>query len=74
MDWSAVGLQLAQIPGQHFYEDKLTILKYLLKYHCMIFSYSGIVETGLFVNMAAKTYFGNADGSVKVAESNKLLK
>jgi ribose 5-phosphate isomerase A len=26
----------------------------------------GVVETGLFVNMAVKAYFGNEDGSVKV--------
>lgn len=27
---------------------------------------AGVVETGLFVNMIAKVYFGNPDGSVKV--------
>lgn len=27
---------------------------------------TGIVETGLFFNMAARTYFGNPDGSVKI--------
>ncbi len=32
---------------------------------------TGIVETGLFVAMAKKAYFGNADGSVTVRDAPK---
>ena len=28
----------------------------------------GVVETGLFVNMASRVYFGQADGTVEVFE------
>lgn len=28
----------------------------------------GVVETGLFVNMAYRAYFGQADGTVKVLQ------
>ena len=28
----------------------------------------GVVETGLFVNMASRVYFGQADGTVEVLE------
>lgn len=30
--------------------------------------YIGVVETGLFVNMASRVYFGQADGTVDVFE------
>jgi ribose 5-phosphate isomerase len=29
------------------------------------FSLTGVVETGLFVNMATKVFYGTADGKVK---------
>jgi ribose 5-phosphate isomerase len=29
------------------------------------FSFAGVVETGLFVNMATKVFYGTADGAVK---------
>jgi len=32
----------------------------------------GIVETGLFVNMVAKAYFGNADGSISTSNRARL--
>lgn len=32
----------------------------------------GIVETGLFVNVTSRAYFGNADGTVKVKNNNNL--
>lgn len=28
----------------------------------------GVIETGLFVNMASRVYFGQADGTVEVFE------
>lgn len=33
---------------------------------------TGVVETGLFVNMAARVYFGQADGTVEVYERQDL--
>ena len=35
-----------------------------------IFLLSGIVETGLFVGMVNKAYFGNDEGNVNVREKN----
>ena len=32
---------------------------------------SGIVETGLFVDMAVRAYFGSADGSVNIVEKSQ---
>ena len=43
---------------------------------CMLFfsvrCNAGIVETGLFISMAEKVYFGSVDGSVSVMERSKL--
>lgn len=36
------------------------------------FHFVGVVETGLFIGMASKAYFGNADGSVKVRSKPTL--
>lgn len=33
---------------------------------------AGVVETGLFVNMAARVYYGQADGTVEVFERQGL--
>ncbi len=33
-----------------------------------IFFLSGIVETGLFLNIASRVYYGNADGSVNIVD------
>ena len=33
-----------------------------------LISIPGVVETGLFINMAQKVFFGMPDGSVKVQE------
>lgn len=30
----------------------------------------GVIETGLFINMAKVAYFGNSDGSVTKVEAN----
>lgn len=38
------------------------------KINTELLSIPGVVETGLFINMASKAYFGMADGSVKVQE------
>lgn len=38
--------------------------------HVQIKSLVGVVETGLFIDNALKTYFGNADGSVEVMEKS----
>lgn len=35
---------------------------------CCCLLHTGIVETGLFVGMAARVYFGQADGSVVVLD------
>ena len=32
---------------------------------------SGIVETGLFVDMAVRAYFGSPDGSVKIVDKSQ---
>ena len=32
----------------------------------------GVVETGLFVNMAVRIYFGQADGTVEVLRSQRV--
>ena len=32
----------------------------------LFLSASGVVETGLFINMIAKAYFGNSEGKVTV--------
>lgn len=39
--------------------------------HAKIKSLVGVVETGLFTNMAAKAYFGEEDGEVSVLEAHK---
>jgi len=31
----------------------------------LYFFFAGVVETGLFVNMATKVFYGTADGAVK---------
>ena len=33
---------------------------------------AGIVETGLFVNMASVAYFGSPDGTIRRVERNSL--
>ncbi|XP_018572980.1 ribose-5-phosphate isomerase [Anoplophora glabripennis] len=38
------------------------------KINSELLSIPGVVETGLFINMASKAYFGMTDGSVKVQE------
>ena len=45
----------------------------LMKFNDQIKNLVGVVETGLFINMAKKAYFGNSDGSVSQT-SNSLLK
>ena len=40
--------------------------------HLPCFLYVGVVETGLFVNMATRVYFGQADGTVEVFEKQGL--
>ena len=35
---------------------------------------AGIVESGLFISMAEKVYFGSADGSVSIMEKSNLDK
>jgi len=44
---------------------------HLRRFHCIyvFLSISGVVETGLFVGMAKKAYFGQADGSVMIREA-----
>ena len=40
----------------------------MLSYPRISATFLGVVETGLFINMAEKVYFGSADGSVKVVD------
>lgn len=44
-----------------FHSTKITLLSAPI-------SGVGVVETGLFVNMASRVYFGQADGTVEVFE------
>jgi len=61
MDWSAISIKLLQIPGNP--------ISLMLKLNNVTVSV-GVVETGLFINMAARTYFGNSDGTVKVMDKS----
>ncbi len=69
MDWSTIGQKLAQISGTPSPVLLLLLLLLLLCYCCLL--NLGIVETGLFVNMAAKVYYGTANGTVRVVEAGK---
>ena len=63
MDWSETASWLIQIPGM--------ISSYLppLTWPVICSQYiTGVVETGLFVNMATIAYFGAPDGSVAKKE------
>jgi ribose 5-phosphate isomerase A len=56
-NWENVNTSIKMIPGLNFiFCEKDPSAKVL--------NFSGVVETGLFVGMACKAYFGMADGSV----------
>ena len=64
VDWHSVGKKLVQIPGEH--GSLCHVCKRLL---WIPFVYPlGVVETGLFVKMAYRAYFGQADGTVIVLQ------
>ncbi|ODV60756.1 ribose-5-phosphate isomerase A [Ascoidea rubescens DSM 1968] len=46
----------------------------LLKFNQQIKNLVGVVETGLFISMAKKAYFGHGDGSVSSISSTNLLR
>ena len=57
-DWSKVQAEIAKIAGE------LHVCTRTIAFTLWLFFLAGIVETGLFVGMASKVYFGNADGTV----------
>lgn len=54
----------------HFPQD----LTYLNKTNSEISLIPGVIETGLFLNMAEKAFFGMSDGSVKEQKSPNSMK
>lgn len=62
-DWKSVNVEILMIPGKYFRYDSYKLNSYIK------FVYSpGVVETGLFIDLAKRAYFGMADGSVKVQD------
>ena len=62
MNWSETASYLIQIPGMCPLPS--TFLYFIF---CSLYT-TGVVETGLFVNMATTAYFGAPDGSVTKKE------
>ncbi len=65
IDWSSMAVKLSQISGRYM----ITWWSHALvcfTANCDAFMCAGIVETGLFVNMTSRVYFGNPDGTVKI--------
>lgn len=63
-NWKEVNTGIKMIPG----EWRWLLWLWLLDCSLRLLS-AGVVETGLFVSMAEKAYFGMEDGSVKVRDA-----
>lgn len=46
---------------------------HIVVYTCYYQYHTGVVETGLFIKMVEKVYFGSADGSVRVVNKASEL-
>lgn len=64
MNWSETASWLIQIPGMSPLPQHFVLIVF---YVCSLYT-TGVVETGLFVNMATTAYFGAPDGSVTKKE------
>lgn len=47
-------------------------MKQIVELDFLFVHFQGVVETGLFLNMISKAYFGNSDGNVEIKINSRL--